>query len=89
MHRLWSNQVSPLVGNDVTVLSPKRGAASDSPSLIWRGDPDFEIVINCDHTSIMHRLLFNQVLQLSGNDVIVLYPLGGAASDFLLWNWEG
>jgi hypothetical protein len=38
----------------------------------------------------MNRLLLNQVEQLSGNDVIVLSLLGGAAaSEFLLRYWKG
>ena len=56
---------------------------------IGKGDPDFILVFNSNHTSITHRLRYNQVLLLTGNDVIVLYSLGGAASDFLLRNWKG
>ena len=37
----------------------------------------------------MHRLRSNQVLPLTGNDVIVLSPLGSAASYFLPQNWQG
>jgi hypothetical protein len=39
-------------------------------------------VFNSNHMSITHRLRYNQVLPLTGNDVIVLHPLGGAASEF-------
>ena len=40
------------------------------------------IVFNSNHTSIMHRFRYNQVLPYAGNDVIVLSPLGGAVSVF-------
>jgi hypothetical protein len=32
----------------------------------------------------MHRFRYNQVLLLTGNDVIVLSPLGGASGDSYL-----
>ena len=59
-----------------------------SPDGFLKGDPDFIIVINNNNTSIMHRLRFNQVLQLSGNDIIVKSPLGGAEGDSLRWILE-
>ena len=40
------------------------------------------LVFDSNHTSIMHRFRYNQVLPFAGNDVIVLSPLGGAVSDF-------
>jgi hypothetical protein len=43
---------------------------------------DFILVLYSNHTSIMHLLRSAQVLPLAGNDVMVLSPLGGAASDF-------
>ena len=47
----------------------------------YKSNPDFILVLYSNHTSIMHRFLFNQLLQLAGNYVIVLSPLEGAASD--------
>ena len=41
-----------------------------------------KLVFNSDHTSIMHRFRYNQVLPLAGNEVIVLSPRGGAAGKF-------
>ena len=58
----------------------------------WKGDPDFILVFNGNHTSMMHRFRYNQVLPLAGNDVIVLSPQGGAVSDYQIqilkgWPW--
>ena len=43
-----------------------------------KSDNDFVLAFNNNHTSIMHRFRYNQVLPLSGNDVIVISPLRGA-----------
>ena len=51
--------------------------------VLLMGDPDFILVINNNNTSVMHRFRYNQVLPLSGNDVIVIYPLGGAEGNSL------
>ena len=55
----------------------------------WKGDHDFILVFNSNNTSIMHRIQYNQVLPLAGNDVIVSSPLGGAVSVFLPRILEG
>ena len=47
-------------------------------------DADFILVFYSKYTSIMHRLRYNQVFSLAGNDVIVLYPLGGVAGDLYI-----
>jgi hypothetical protein len=54
---------------------------------IGKGDPDFISVFNSNHTFITHILRNNQVVRRIG--VIVLYPLGGTASDSSLQNWKG
>ena len=54
-----------------------------------KGDPDFILVINNNNTSIMHRFRYNQVLPLSGNDVIVMSPLGGAEDNSVGWILKG
>ena len=56
---------------------------------LLKGDPDFITVISSNHTSIMHRFRYNQVLPLAENDVRVLSPLGGAESNSLEWILEG
>ena len=56
---------------------------------IGKGDHDFILVLKSNHTYITYRLHYNQVLPLTGNDVIVLSPLGGTASNFPLRNWKG
>ena len=73
----------PLTGNDVKVLSPLGGAAGILLRGIWKGDPDFILVVNNNHTSIVHRFQNNQVLPLTGNDVFVLSSLGSAAGILL------
>ena len=77
MHRLRFNQALPFAGNDVIVLSPRGDAAGKSRMWIVLGLPRLYIVFNSNHTSIMHRFRYNQVLPFAGNDVIVLSPLGG------------
>ena len=47
----------------------------------WKGELDFILVFNNNHTSIMHRFRFNQVLPLAGKDFIALSPQGGAAGE--------
>jgi hypothetical protein len=54
-----------------------------------KGDSDFILVFKSNHTSLVYCLRCNKVLPLAGMDVIVLYPLGDAASDFSLRNWRG
>ena len=43
---------------------------------LWKGDLDLITVISSNHTSIMHRFRYNQVLSLAGNDVRVISSLG-------------
>jgi hypothetical protein len=93
MHRLRSNQVLPLAENYVIVLSPLGGAASYFLLRNWRGRPRLYILVfnsNHKHASIAHRLRYNQALPLTGNDILVLSPLGGrgAAKDFSIRNWK-
>ena len=45
----------------------------------WESDTNFILVFISNHTSIMHRFWYNNVLPAIGNDVIVLSPWGGAA----------
>jgi len=49
-----------------------------------KADPDFILVFYSTHMSIMHQFQNNQVLPFAGNDIIVLQPPGGAASE-LKW----
>ena len=46
-----------------------------------KGDHNFILVFNSNHTSIAHLFRYNQLLPLVGNDVIVLFPQGGAAGE--------
>ena len=76
------SDIIPLIGNDVMALSSQGALQVIYKDGFWKSDPDFILVFNNNHTSIMHRFRYNKVLPLVGNDVIVLSPLGGAASDF-------
>ena len=89
MHRFRYNQVRPFTGNDVLLFSPLGGAAGIYRDGLWKGDPDFIIVISSSHTSIMHRFRYNQVRPLAENEVIVISPLGGAEDHSLGWILEG
>ena len=48
---------------------------------LWKGDPDFILVFENIHTSIMHSFRFIEVFPLAGNDGTVLSPQGGAAAE--------
>ena len=76
------NQVFPLAGNDVIVLSLRGGAAAELYVWILKGRHNFILVFNGNHTSITHRFRYNQVFPLAGNDVIVLSPREDAAGKF-------
>jgi hypothetical protein len=47
-----------------------------------KGNSDFTLVFISNQPSITHHLWLNQNFPFAGNDVIVLSPLGGAASNF-------
>ena len=58
----------------------------------WKGDPGFTLVFNRNQASILHRSQNIQLLPVAGSDVIVLFPLRGAASDSWMrilkgWPW--
>ena len=80
MHRFQYNQVLPFAGNDVRVISPLEGAEVIQWGGFWKGDPDFILVFNNNHTSNMHSFRCNQVFPLAGNDVIVLSPKRSAVA---------
>ena len=65
MHRFRYDQVLPLPGNDVIVISPLGGAEVIHCGGFWKSDPDFILVFNSNHTSILHRFRFIQVLPLA------------------------
>jgi hypothetical protein len=48
---------------------------------LGKDDRDFIVVFYSSYTSIMHRLRYNQVLPLTGNDVRLFTPQEGAAND--------
>ena len=49
---------------------------------IWKGNIGIPLVFYCNSTSIMHRFRDNDVFFQTGNDVIVIYPLGGAVRSY-------
>ena len=50
-----------------------------SECMLCKGDYDFILVFNSIHTCIMHSFRYNKVLPLTGNCVIMLSSLDGAA----------
>ena len=89
IHCFQYHQVLWWSGNDVIVFSLLGSAAGEVWMHSMQSDHDFMLVFNNNHTFILHRFRCSQVLQFAGNDVIVLSPLGGAASDFSLQILKG
>ena len=89
MHRFEYNHVLPLTGNDVILFSSLGVLQVVYRDGFWKGDPYFKLVINSNHTNIMHCFRYNQVLPLAENDIIVISPLGGAEGNSLGWILEG
>ena len=58
------------------VVSPGRGRYHDFHHGIGEGDPDYKLVFQSKHMSVMHRLRHNLVSPFSGNNVNDMYPLG-------------
>ena len=81
MHHFRYNQVLSSAGNDVIVLSPQRALQVNNKGGFWKGNHDFMLVFKNNHTSIMHRFRYNQLLLLAGSNVIVWPPQGVAASE--------
>ena len=88
IHHFRYNQVLWWSGNDVIVFSPLGSAAGvqvKSECILCKSDHDFMLVSNNNHTSIMHRFRYNQVLPLTGNDFLLFSSLGGAAGSLSRW----
>jgi len=49
----------------------------------WKSERDFLIVFHSNFSPGMHGFRDNEVLLLTGYDVIVIYPLGGALRYFI------
>ena len=64
-------------------LTPPEGAASCGAHANSERamHPDFIFVFNGNNTSIIRCFLYNQVVLLAGNNVIVFSPLWGAAGE--------
>ena len=56
-----------------------------SEYILCKSDHDFILVFNKNHTSIMHRFRYNQVLPINGNDVVLFSSLRGAAGSLSRW----
>ena len=82
MHRFRYNQVVPLSGNDVIVISPLGAMTVTHWGGFWKGDPDFMLFFDNIHTSIMHSFRLNWVFPLAGNESTVLSPRGRAAAEY-------
>ena len=60
-----------------------------SECILCKSDNDFILAFNKNHTSIMHRFRYNQVLPKNGNDVLMFSSLEGAAGSLSRWIMEG
>ena len=49
---------------------------------IWKGSYEFQLVFYSNFTSILHRFRDNDVFLQTGDDVMVIPPLGGAVRSF-------
>ena len=63
--------------NDIINISPLGGAVYSFQRRNFKGQL-WLLVFNSNFISIMHRFRENDVFLQLGNDVMVLYPLGGA-----------
>ena len=78
IHRFRDNKVFLPTENDVINIYPLGALCTVLNDGIWKGVNGFLFVFNSNFISIMHRFLDNDVHLQTGNDVIVLSPLGGA-----------
>ena len=89
MHSFRFNQVFPLAGNDVIVLSPQGALQLNYMCEFWKSYRNLILVFNSNHTSVMHRFRYNQVLPFAGNDVIVLSSRGALQTNSKCGFWKG
>jgi len=81
MHGFRANEVLVLTKYDVIMIFPLEGTLGN---ILWRilNEHDFLKVFHSNVLSGMHGFRANKVLLQAGNDVIVIFPLGGASGDF-------
>ena len=78
LHSFRDIEVFLQTENDVIDISPQGALCKNLNDGIRKGDNDFLLVFNSNFISIMHRFCDNDVFLQTENDVMVLYPLGGA-----------
>ena len=76
MHRFRDKEVFLKTENDVINVSPLGALCSVFNVGICKGNDGFLLVFYSNFTSIMHRLRDNDVFLQTGNDVMVIPPLG-------------
>jgi len=82
MHGFRDNEVLLQAGYDVIVISPLGGASGDFSWRILKDRPWLPDSVLYQLLSRMHGSRDNEVLLPTGNDVIVISPLGGVSHRF-------
>jgi hypothetical protein len=83
MHCFRYNDVFLHNPNDLLVISPLGGSRTEfSMTFFEKGDHDFLFVFQSNFTSIVHRFRDIYVFLQSGNQGLLISPLGGAAQSF-------
>jgi len=82
MHGFHNNEVSLQARYDVIVIFTLGGTSANCYDGIRKCDHDFLIVFHCNFLSALHGFRDNEVLLLTGYDVMVIFPLGDALGGF-------
>jgi len=77
MHGFRDNEVLLLAGYDVIVISTLGALQANFHDGFGKSDHDFLIAFHTNFLSRMHDFRDNEVLLPTGNDGIVISPLGG------------
>jgi len=81
-HGFRDNEVSLQAGYDVIVILRKGALQAIFHDGFGKSDHDFLIAFYTNFLSRMHGFRDNEVLLPTGNDVIVISPLGGVSHKF-------
>jgi len=86
MHGFRDNEAVLPTAYGVIVISLPGGASRDFSWWFWKSGHDFLIAFHSNFLSGVHGFRDNEVLLLTGNDVIVISPLGGVSHRFCWQN---
>jgi len=88
MHGFRDNEVLLQAGYDVIVISTLGLLPANFHDKIWKSNHDFLIVFHSIFISAMHGFRDNEVLLLTGYDVMMISLLGALPANFLDGIWE-